>query len=397
MKKFFILVISLAILAIAGYGIAYVVIPVTSIELSEYTHSIDLVCEDAYIVRDETIYYSASDGIVYNIVADGSRVSQNSQISTVYNGDVEFETLLKLRNIDEKINKLKTRSTESRLYTTDAASVENEIAQKMSEVVSIAQKNNVADIGDIRADINNLRTGDVVSAEEKIEALYIDRINIESTIPASKTDTVSDRAGVFSSYVDGLESVLTPERISEYTPAYIRSLTTDNSRHINGINVITGDPICKVMNNHNWYIAGICNEEQRPLVEGNPYAMVRFPNLSGSSVKCELSYLSEPDENGESLFLYKIKTYLESAFSFRNIDAQIVFKEYSGYKVPTDSIRTGESINSYYVYARKGSGTYKCDIDILYTNLTEGYSIIQSTDTANNILSSMERLVVGER
>ena len=397
MKKFFILVISLAILAIAGYGIAYVVIPVTSIELSEYTHSIDLVCEDAYIVRDETIYYSASDGIVYNIVADGSRVSQNSQISTVYNGDVEFETLLKLRNIDEKINKLKTRSTESRLYTTDAASVENEIAQKMSEVVSIAQKNNVADIGDIRADINNLRTGNVVSAEEKIEALYIDRINIESTIPASKTDTVSDRAGVFSSYVDGLESVLTPERISEYTPAYIRSLATDNSRHINGINVITGDPICKVMNNHNWYIAGICNEEQRPLVEGNPYAMVRFPNLSGSSVKCELSYLSEPDENGESLFLYKIKTYLESAFSFRNIDAQIVFKEYSGYKVPTDSIRTGESINSYYVYARKGSGTYKCDIDILYTNLTEGYSIIQSTDTANNILSSMERLVVGER
>ena len=397
MKKFFILVISLAIFAIAGYGIAYLVIPVTSIELSEYTHSIDIVCEDAYIVRDETIYYSASDGIVYNIVADGSRVSQNSQISTVYNGDVEFETLLKLRNIDEKINKLKTRSTESRLYTTDAASVENEIAQKMSEVVSIAQKNNVADIGDIRADINNLRTGNVVSAEEKIEALYIDRINIESTIPASKTDTVSDRAGVFSSYVDGLESVLTPERISEYTPAYIRSLATDNSRHINGINVITGDPICKVMNNHNWYIAGICNEEQRPLVEGNPYAMVRFPNLSGSSVKCELSYLSEPDENGESLFLYKIKTYLESAFSFRNIDAQIVFKEYSGYKVPTDSIRTGESINSYYVYARKGSGTYKCDIDILYTNLTEGYSIIQSTDTANNILSSMERLVVGER
>ncbi len=397
MKKFFILVISLTILAIAGYGIAYLVIPVSSVELSEYTHSIDLVCEDAFIVRDETVYYSASDGKVYNIVSDGSRVSQNSQISTVYNGDVGYELLLKLRNIDEKINNLKTRSSESRLYKTDAASVENEISQKMSEVITLAQKNNVEDIGSIREDINNLRTGNTVSDEEKINSLYIDRINVESAIPASKTDTIADRAGVFSSYIDGLESVLTPERISEYTPAYIRSLSTDNNRYVNGTDVITGDPICKVMNNHSWYIAGISDEEHRPLIEANPYATVRFPNLSGSSVKCELEYLSEPDENGESLFLYKIQTYLESAFSFRNIDTQIVFKEYSGYKIPTDAIHTGESINSYFVYARKGSGTYKCDIEILYTNLTEGYSIIQSTDTADNNLSSMERLVVGER
>lgn len=397
MKKFFILVISLAIFAIAGYGIAYLAIPVTSIELNEYTHSIDLVCDDAYIVRDETVYYSASDGIVYNIVADGSRVSQNSQISTVYNGNVGYDALLKLRNIDKKIVNLKTQSSQGRLYNTDAASVENEIAQKMGEVITLAHKGSVEDIANIREDINNLRTGVAVSDEEKINALYIDRINIESTIPASKTDTIATRAGVFSSYVDGLESVLTPERISEYTPAYIRSLTTDTNNNNNKATVITGDPICKVMNNHNWYICGIADEEHRPLVEANPYATIRFPYLSGSSVKCELEYLSDPDENGESLFLYKIQTYLESAFSFRNIDAQIVFKEYSGYKVPTDAIHTGDSINSYYVYARKGSDSYRCDIEILFTDLTEGYSIIRSTDTADNNLSVMDRLIVGER
>ena len=64
MKKFFIAVISLAIFAIAAYGIAYLVIPVTSVELEEYTHSVDFICEDAFIVRDETVYYSDRKSVV---------------------------------------------------------------------------------------------------------------------------------------------------------------------------------------------------------------------------------------------------------------------------------------------------------------------------------------------
>ena len=188
MKKFFIAVISLAIFAIAAYGIAYLVIPVTSVELEEYTHSVDFICEDAFIVRDETVYYSTSDGIVYNIVTDGDRVSQNSSISTTYNGNADNEILQKLRTIDLKINRLKKEDTDSTLYRTAASSAENEIALYLENVLTLAEKNSVESIHDIKVDINNLRSGEEITPGEKINKLYIERNNVESEMAVSKTE-----------------------------------------------------------------------------------------------------------------------------------------------------------------------------------------------------------------
>lgn len=65
--------------------------------------------------------------------------------------------------------------------------------------------------------------------------------------------------------------------------------------------------------------------------------------------------------------------------------------------MPTEAIRTGEMMNDYYVYATKGSDTYKCKCDVLYTDTTDGFSIIQSSEDAEVKLTSMERLIVGER
>ncbi len=397
MKKFLWIVIGLVIFAIAGYGIAYLVIPVNSIELNEYTHTVDMLCDDAFIVRDETVYYSTSDGTVYNMVADGDRVSENHTICTTYNGDVSYETLKKLQTVDTKINDLKTRSANANLYKTDSSSIENEIALRMDEAISLSRSNSIEEIHEIREDINALRTEGSTNLTAKINALEIERINIEAEIPGTKTATVADRAGIFSSYIDGLESVLTPERIKEYNPDYIRSLTAQGISFTNGKNVVTGDPMCKVMNNHNWYVLGIVSEAEREKLDISKTPTIRFTNLSGSSVEGELVYVSDPDANGDSLCMYRMQTYLESAFSYRNIDIQIIFNEYSGYKIPTDAIHTGDSINEYYVYARQGSESYRCEIEILHSDMSEGFSIVRSTDNADNNLSSMDRLIVGER
>lgn len=397
MKKFFIAVISLAIFAIVAYGIAYLVIPVNSIELSEYTHVVEFECEDSYIVRDETVYYATSDGLVYNIVSDGARVSENSAISTIYGGNISDDTLKKLRTIDAKLNRLKAENTGSALYTTDSSSGESEIAAKMDNVISLAETDSTEEIHEIKESINNFRAGINTVPMDNINKLYAERANAESAISGQKTDTSADKAGIFSSYVDGLESVLTPERIKEYTPSYIKSLNKGNSVYINGTQVTVGDPLCKVMNNHSWYVLGIMTKDYRMLLEASPNVTVRFKSLSGSSAKGEVVYLSDEDENGESIFLIKVNTYIESAFSYRNMDTEIIFKEYSGYKVPTDAIYTGENINDYYVYARKGSEAYRCDVDILYSDTAEGFSIIASKEDADNNLGSMERIVVGER
>lgn len=397
MKRFFMIVIAVAVLAIAGYGIAYIVSPVTSIALEEYVHEIGISCPGAFIVRDESVYYSTTAGTVYDSTQEGDRVSRDTVISTVYNGSVDANSLRELQTIDSSISRLRRRAAQSSLYSPDTASVESEIASRLNSVSELADENNVEQIHEYRDDINKLRAGEDISIASKIDELTQEKAAVESSILAGKTDITSDRAGIFSSYTDGLEAVLSPDRIEEYTVSYIRGLTPQSTRRQSGSSVVVGDPICKVMNNHVWYVLGTAGGSDVSLCTEGAEVTVRFSNLSGSTAPGKITYVSEPDANGDVLFLVEVSTFLESAFSYRTIDTDIIFEEYSGYRVPSESIRTGDTIDSYYVYATIGSETYRCDCEVLYTDLDEGYSIIRSTENAENKLGAMERLIVGER
>lgn len=397
MKKFFIAVISLVIVMIVGYSIAYIITPVSSIQLEEYEHEISVMCEQAYIVRDETVYYAPGAGTVYNTAAEGERVSSNAVIGTVYNGSVSTAQLKELSTIDKRISLLKEYGAQSSLYSHDSSSAESAVSGKMHDIISLARENNIEQIHEYKNDINRLRRGEDVSLSGKISELEAEKSNIEAGMSSGKSEIISDRSGIFSSYIDGLEGILVPEKIQEYNAEYIRSLSSSESRTASGSPIALGDAACKVMNNHSWYVLGIIKSEYSPMFKDRSRVTVRFTNLSGSEASGNIQFISQPDINGECIVLVKVPSYIESAFSYRNIDADIVFEQYSGYKIPTEAVHTGETLNSYYVYAMQGSDTYICDCVVLYTDISEGYSIIKSSDDAENKLSSMERLIVGER
>ena len=151
------------------------------------------------------------------------------------------------------------------------------------------------------------------------------------------------------------------------------------------------------MNNHVWYVLGISDETNKELCAEGKSVYVRFPGITSIEVKGSVTYTSEPDDNGEYIFLIKIPSYLETAFSYRQARVELIFEKYEGYKIPLDAIHTKKGLNEYYVNAMKGSEQHECDCDILFTDNENEYAIIQSTETAKNRLSSMERLVVGER
>lgn len=397
MKKFFIGVICVTILAIIGYGIAYVVSPLTSMDIEEITHEVSITCENAFIVREEIVYGAGSAGTVYNVVSEGERVSKDTLISTVYNGAIDEDTLRRLRTVDKKINMLKKRESESTLYSNDTQSVESEIATRIGAVSSLAADGNIEQIRDYKEDINTLRAGGHPSISDKLAIFEAEKSNIENSISTSKNDITAGIPGIFTSYIDGLESSLTPDNMRDFTPSDLKNISTAGAIHSSGSTIEAGTPVCKIMSNHQWYILGITDGDHASLCEEGTSVTIRLSKLSGSTASGKIIYLSEPDENDEYVFIIEVPSYLESAFSYRNVDVDLVFEEYTGYKVPIDAIHTGDSIDSYYVYATKGSDSYKCDIQILYTDSAEEYAIIKSADNAENSLSAMDRLTIGER
>ncbi|MBQ3425960.1 MAG: hypothetical protein IJH37_02315 [Clostridia bacterium] len=396
MKKFFTIVIAVVMVAMGWYIISYFLRPVNSIKLEKYTQEALISCESALIVRNEMVFYSTSAGKVYNNAKDGERVSKNEIISSVFSKDVDESYLKKLRSIDDSIDRLEKRMSTG-AYGMDKYTAENDISSGLNSVVSLAEGNDVGAIQVIKEDINSYRSGAQISPEEKKTELEIERENIENILKSHRSDIISVGSGIFSSYVDGLEAVLMPERAEDYTVQYVRSLIPGELSKREGETVITGDPICKIMNNHIWYVLGITDEANSDLCKEGKAVKLRFPGITSSEIGGTITYISEPDENGEYIFFVKVPTYLESAFSYRKVKTDFIFDRYEGYKIPLDAIHTREGINEYYVNAMKGSKQYECDCEILFTDNGKEYAIIDSTDTAEYKLSAMDRLVVGER
>lgn len=397
MKKFFIVVISLVIIMITCYGIGYVLTPVRSIKLEEYEHEISIECPQAYIVRDETIFTAPSAGTFYGNISEGERVSKGTVISTVYPEHMDGTDVRKLATLDKQINRLKDLQAQSVLYSADTTSVESAVSGKMYEISKLAKENDISRIRENKSDINKLRRGEDISVSDKITALEAEKVIIESGMTSGKMEIISNRSGVFSLYYDGLEDKLLPQNCQMYDAEYIRSLKPELTKKQNAANVVPGDIVCKVMNNHDWYVLGIVESESSVLLKEYKKATVRLSDITNVGYEGEIVFVNEPDINGECVFLVRVPMYAEAAFSYRNTDAEIIFEKYSGYKIPTEAIHTGDEFNSYYVNAMLGSKTHKCECEILYTDMAEGYSIIKSSDNAKNKLSSMERLVVGER
>ena len=122
---------------------------------------------------------------------------------------------------------------------------------------------------------------------------------------------------------------------------------------------------------------------------------VRFNNSERESANGSIVNISD-EENDKLIVTVKSSDYIESVFSYRIMDVDLIFKSYEGYKVPIHSIRTEENGKQKIIGINAG-GQYNCYCEILFTNTDEGYAIVESAENSEHKISQMERILVGER
>lgn len=347
----------------------------------------------AFIVRNEKTYYAESAGTIYDNVTEGKRVAADTLIGTIYTGDVSSEVLKELSTVDDKINKQINENSESKLYTVDSMSAESEIQNKITDILEADRGSDISKISGYKQDIYNLRNGIFVDGEENLDGLYAQKREIEGRIGGIKKEIYTEISGMFSTYIDGLESVLNPSKIENYTVSYIENLNSYQPSVRKSDSVAVGEPLFKVVNNHEWYVLTSADAAVMSQYKEGTSVKVRFNSFAGEVIDGNISYISG-EENGKALVFIKCETYLESAFSFRTADIDLIFESYTGYKVPRSALHVLEDRNV--VVAARETTMYNCAVDVVYENKEEGFLIVESPDGAENKLSMMDRIMYDE-
>ena len=376
------------------YGIRYMRSPLLTQKAvyGTYEESVSTSC---FFAREENVYSAQSSGTVYNNYSDGTRINKNASVAAVYSGDVSEENMQSLSTIDRKIENAKSMSSAVVSGAgEDDASLENRIDGYKYEIINASVKGDLSEVERYKEAINNLR-GDSSSdpSADLISRLEREKSECELKIGGSKEEIVANEAGIFSTVLDGMEHILTPERVKEITVDEYDALTAPKEKTANSV-VTTGDSVCKIVNNHQWYVVCAVAEERLSEVNVNSRVSMRFDNIPGVDVSGKIVYISEP-KDGRCILTIETSQYVESAYSMRTSPMELVFKSYSGYKIPIYALRTENGVRGVVGRRQNVDAFYPCDV--VYTNEEAEYVIIKTPENAERKLENADEFVIGER
>lgn len=380
--------------AILGYGIKYAVTPIHTQTLNRMTQE-DAINTNGFIIRDEWVMVSRSAGTAYHSASEGERVRRDSVVGAMFYGNVDSDSIKELTIIDNKIKKIKAEKSEESISTLDSNALENNIYERENNIIEAARNNDILRVSKYKRDINSLRQFNTLAYDDTEQELENQKATLLSGIGLNREDIRAEISGVFTAYVDGYEQLLSPSDIENYDVSYFESLSQSPKLEKISNKITPGGPVCKIVNNHFWYVMMSVPSENLNGREVGDSIELRFNNMGGARIDGEVYFVSE-ERDGRVVVTVKCESYLEGAFSYRLADVDLIFESYDGYKVPIQSVRT-ETDGSKKVIGLKENRQYDCYCDVLYTNTDSGYAIVESTDEAENKLSQMDRIRVGER
>lgn len=375
------------------YGIRYLENPVaTQTAVSEvYENKIDT---SGYIVRDEQVYNAPAAGTIYHYIQEGTRVKKNRVLSTVYSANVSEETLQELNNVSSKIEELLQSSAAG--YTVAGVSNEEDIENIKNNIIKAKNSNDITKISDYKTQIKGIITGDIQSAQgDNLEQLKIRRQEIETSIQSSKNDIYSQIAGVFSKNVDGLETVLTPSSIMSYKLSDYNAVPEAVKE--NKSQAAAGQPVCKVVNNHTWYVMMTVDRETAKNLKTGRKVKLRFDYLPGIEADAVIEYISTEDgETNQNVVAVKCEQYKEGVFSLRFSKIELILESYEGYRVPVSAIRLSEDNQRGVIVNNMGKQIFK-PCSVIYTDTVGQTAIITPLRGSANLLREYDNIVVGEK
>lgn len=392
MKKSILIILLSALCFCVFYGIRYMENPVkTQTAIAEvYEQKIDTV---GYIVRSEQVYNAPASGTIYHYVQEGTKVSRNSPLSTVYTGGISEATLQELNNINKKIYEIESSGNKDS-FSSAGYSNEEDIENIKNKIIEASRNDDIEKISEYKAQINSVITGDSKNINtSNLEELKNRKWELETSINSAKRDIYSQMAGVFSKNVDGLEEILTPNAVLKYKLEDYLNLADVVKEKSNTEN----NAVCKVVNNYTWYVVMAIDRKTAEELKVGKKVKVRFDDIPGIEADATIEYISTEDTGvKKNVVVVKCEQYKEGVFSHRYSSASLILKSYEGYRIPVSAIRVSDNGEKGVLVRNGGTQVFK-PCKVIYTDTAEQTVIISPVTGSKNLLREYDNIVIGEK
>ena len=300
--------------------------------MSEAVSSKDF--KGVFIRAERVITFSGNGVLSYN-VADGGKVGSDTVIAKVYPDDTQIGRNREITRLEKKLAILKKIQNPGTFESVQPASLSENIGESYRSLIYSRDMHNYDELRDemenllVQMSTYQIITKSVTGFEQQITDINAElaELKAESIMPSEIVP--SKESAYFVSYCDGYESELTPDRLDEITIADINSITDRRSND----NTIVG----KMIDGYSWYLAGVVDNSRKEYAAGN-YVQIKFDS-SDETFDAVINSVRDEGDPEQSIIIIECSQFNYDLVQHRAENAKLIKGEYSGLKVPRESIR----------------------------------------------------------
>ena len=310
-----------------------------------YSYTVDDSLEaTGFLARQEQVLTNTG-GVVELLPQEGEKVAKGGTVALVYQDSSGLERREQLQQLEMEKEQLEYALERTGAGGGDASQLTDQVLDAIAELRAAVAGRDLTDLERQSMDLKSLvykrEYAYGGTGEESADAIQAALDEVDSQISslssqaAQSTQSITaSQSGIFSGYVDGYESLLTPEVLETVTPAQLDDLAGQASEE-------DQTAVGKLITDSTWYFAcALPQEDAERLVEGRSVT-VRFSRDWSGEVDMTVERVGEP-EDGRCAVVLSTDRYLSETTLLRRQTVELVFQSVTGVRVPKQALRVAE-------------------------------------------------------
>ena len=305
----------------------------------EYTLE-DTVDVSGYIVRYEEPM--TGSGII-SPVADGKKVAAGGVVAVTYSSEEDLSVADEIIETEQSIARLEAGGD-----STEGASV------AVSELAAAVAAGDLGNLDNLvyNIEINIMNSAQAESDSEEELASLKARLEELNAMQTGAVPVTTDKSGIFSTAVDGLEAV-SPDMLTGLTPEGLQALF-QSPASISGY-------FGKLVSGTTWYFAAVMPSERAAEFEAGEQVTVEFTKNYSDTVDMTIEEIGR-DSGGQCVVVLSSSRGLADVAPVRTADAEVLISRQTGLSVPEEAIHSDDT--GTYVYILMGLQAERVDIEV---------------------------------
>ena len=309
---------------------------------------------DSYIVRNETVIESKTDGYVSYVFDNGGKIEVGGVVANIYKTEQDAINNKEIQKIDEKIKNYKKLNLTALTVTTGLDTINNKLNDEIISINKTVNKSKLYKIEKEKEDLlfyineRAVVIGDVINYNEKINQLEAEKKKLVKESEKPIDVIKSPVAGYFTPMVDGYENDYNYKKIEDINKKSLEKLIKSKPYEI------SENQIGKVISELNWYINCPITKEDAIEIKNANYGNVKLfmPYATSSELPVKVKKINQKNDKSEAVLVLECKYMSDEIANLRKESVQIDLQDYTGFAISKDALH--QEVITRTVYDEKG-------------------------------------------